>query len=107
MCITDLNEPVKRRTREMRRDVGKLREIVTIYPEGFIGLRLHGTRQEETIRFRLSMNARYVKEKYGEPENWDGLSALFVILMAQFPEAATSSEREWLRALKSNTADSK
>jgi hypothetical protein len=44
------------------------------------------------------MNARHVKGKYGEPENWDGLSALFVILMEQSPEA-TSSEREWLREL--------
>jgi hypothetical protein len=55
MCTTDLNEPVKRRTREMRRDVGKLRAIVTIYPEGFIGLRLHGTPQEETIPIQAGL----------------------------------------------------
>jgi hypothetical protein len=47
---TILHKPVKRRTRELRRDRGKLRAIiVTLYPAGHIGLRLHGTRREETI----------------------------------------------------------
>jgi hypothetical protein len=47
---TDLKKPVKRRTNEQRRDVGKFRQIiVTLYPAGFIGLRLEGTRREETL----------------------------------------------------------
>jgi hypothetical protein len=48
---TDLKKPVKRRSYEMCRDrSGKLRAlIVTIYPTGFIGLRLEGTRREEEI----------------------------------------------------------
>jgi hypothetical protein len=47
---TALYKPVRRRTRELRRDGGKLRAvIVTLYPAGHIGLRLHGTRREETI----------------------------------------------------------
>jgi hypothetical protein len=47
---TTLHKPVKRRTNEVRRDRGKLRAvIVTLYPAGHIGLRLQGTRHEETI----------------------------------------------------------
>ncbi len=47
---TKLTKPVKRRSNELRRDRGKYRAIVvTIYPAGFIGLRLEGTRKEETI----------------------------------------------------------
>lgn len=47
---TALHKPVRRRTRELRREGGKLRAvIVTLYPAGHIGLRLHGTRREETI----------------------------------------------------------
>lgn len=47
---TQLTKPVKRRSNEMRRDRGKYRAIViTVYPAGFIGLRLEGTRTEETI----------------------------------------------------------
>jgi 5-methylcytosine-specific restriction endonuclease McrA len=43
-----------------------------------------------------------VKGKYGDPLEWDGLSTLFMILIAQHPEAATSTERAWLRALKAS-----
>lgn len=41
-----------------------------------------------------------VRGKYGEPDQWDGLSTLFVVLAAQAQHAATTSEREWLDALK-------
>jgi hypothetical protein len=47
---TTLSKPVKRRSNEFRRDLGKARVIVvTLYPAGYIGLRLQGTRREETI----------------------------------------------------------
>lgn len=47
---TVLNKPIKRKSHQSRREVGKLRAIiVTLYPAGFIGLRLEGTRREETI----------------------------------------------------------
>lgn len=42
-----------------------------------------------------------VKGKYGEPQRWDGLSSLFVILAGREPTALTASERGWLRALQS------
>ena len=35
---------------------------------------------------------RPVKSKYGEPEHWDGLSSLFVILLRQFREMAKRVE---------------
>ena len=40
-----------------------------------------------------------VKGKYGEPEHWDGLSSLFVMLAQRDPTILTVSEKEWLRAL--------
>ena len=43
-----------------------------------------------------------VKGKYGDPLDWDGLSTLFVVLVGKAPGVATSTERAWLRALKSN-----
>jgi 5-methylcytosine-specific restriction endonuclease McrA len=42
-----------------------------------------------------------VKGKYGDPLNWDGLSTLFLVLIAKSPGPATSTERAWLRALRS------
>jgi hypothetical protein len=47
---THLSKPVKRKSNEVRRDRGKYRAIiVTMYPAGHFGLRLEGTRHEETI----------------------------------------------------------
>ena len=42
---------------------------------------------------------RPVKGKYGEPQHWDGLSLLFVVLAKRNLDALTSGEREWLVAL--------
>lgn len=50
--MTDLTKPVRRRTQELRRDRGKFRRIVvTIYPAGYLGLRLEKTRREEILPF--------------------------------------------------------
>jgi len=54
-------------------------------------------------KFTKKSPRRVVKGKYGEPEHWDGLSMLFVVLVEQAPEAASQSEHGWLRALKSST----
>jgi hypothetical protein len=40
-----------------------------------------------------------IKGKYGEPQNWDGLSSLFVVLAGRQASALTTSERAWLKAL--------
>jgi 5-methylcytosine-specific restriction endonuclease McrA len=40
-----------------------------------------------------------IKGKYGEPENWDGLSRLFVILAERAKERASASELDWLKCL--------
>jgi hypothetical protein len=45
-----------------------------------------------------------IKGKYGEPENWDGLSSVFVMLAEHDPAALTASEKDWLRALRSDPA---
>jgi len=42
-----------------------------------------------------------IKAKYGEPEQWDGLSSLFIGLIEGHLSMATPSERAWLGALRS------
>jgi 5-methylcytosine-specific restriction endonuclease McrA len=37
-----------------------------------------------------------VKGKYGEPNHWDGLSMVFVMLARRDPHGLTPGEREWL-----------
>ena len=43
---------------------------------------------------------RKIKGKYGEPEHWDGLSTLFVILIERSLGTASPSELDWLKHLK-------
>jgi hypothetical protein len=50
--------------------------------------------------FKRKSARRMIKGKYGEPQNWDGLSTLFVILVERAPETASLSERHWLKHLK-------
>jgi 5-methylcytosine-specific restriction endonuclease McrA len=38
-----------------------------------------------------------VKGKYGEPQHWDGLSSVFVILAQRDPVGLTASEKGWLK----------
>ena len=40
-----------------------------------------------------------IKGKYGEPQHWDGLTALFVILAKRHQTGLTASEKEWLKVL--------
>jgi hypothetical protein len=40
-----------------------------------------------------------IKGKYGEPQDWDGLSKLFVVLANRAPTGLTASEKSWLKAL--------
>jgi 5-methylcytosine-specific restriction endonuclease McrA len=40
-----------------------------------------------------------IKGKYGEPQNWDGLSSLFMMLAQRDLAALTASEKGWLKAL--------
>jgi len=40
-----------------------------------------------------------IKGKYGEPQHWDGLSSLFVVLAGRYPAKLTAVERGWLRAI--------
>jgi hypothetical protein len=55
------------------------------------------------VKFSKRSPLHQVKGKYGEPEQWDGLSMLFVVLVEQVPQTASPSELEWLRALKRST----
>jgi len=41
---------------------------------------------------------RFVKGKYGEPYDWDGLSPLFVVLARRYSRQLSTSERQWLAA---------
>lgn len=43
-----------------------------------------------------------IKGKYGEPQHWDGLSNMFVMMAERNPEKLTVSERGWLKAFVSS-----
>lgn len=43
-----------------------------------------------------------IKGKYGEPQHWDGLASVFVVLAERNPATLTAGERDWLRAIKTN-----
>jgi 5-methylcytosine-specific restriction endonuclease McrA len=40
-----------------------------------------------------------IKGKYGEPQNWDGMSSLFVMLARRDHAVLTISEKAWLKAM--------
>jgi 5-methylcytosine-specific restriction endonuclease McrA len=40
-----------------------------------------------------------IKGKGGEPQHWDGLSALFVVLAQRDPSILSASEKGWLKVL--------
>src|SRR5208283_3263657 len=42
-----------------------------------------------------------IKGRYGEPEHWDGLSSLFVMLAQRDPIGLRPAEKDWLKALTS------
>jgi len=42
-----------------------------------------------------------IKGKYGEPQAWDGLSGVFLVLAERHHGKLTAAEREWLAALHS------
>lgn len=42
---------------------------------------------------------RKIKAKYGEPQDWDGFSSVFVFLAKRNPSLLKPSESEWLRLL--------
>jgi hypothetical protein len=59
--MTPLKTRVVRRSEELYRDRSKYRRIiVTLYPAGFIGLRLEKCRKEETISLRAALEAAII-----------------------------------------------
>lgn len=65
---TLLNKPVRRVSNEIVRDGAKIKQlIVTMYPDGMLGLRPKGTRREEfypfTHVYSLAIKARVADEK--------------------------------------------
>jgi HNH endonuclease len=54
------------------------------------------------VDYRRKASPRKVRGTYGEPKDWDGLSALFVALVQH--HVVTPTEREWLEALQGGQA---
>jgi 5-methylcytosine-specific restriction endonuclease McrA len=52
--------------------------------------------------FQANLQRHTVKGRYGEPIYWDGLSALFVVLIELNRQLASPSERDWLKHLQVN-----
>lgn len=50
-------------------------------------------------------NPHTVKGKHGEPEHWDGLASLFVLLARQTERPLTAAEKDWLRAFEAHYAE--
>lgn len=66
--MTPLNKPVSRKSSTLVRDRGKVRElVVTLYPNGTIGLRPIKTRHEEITTldsiYSLAVKQRVAKER--------------------------------------------
>jgi hypothetical protein len=66
--MTPLKKAVTRRSEERMRDRSKFRRIVvTLYPAGFIGLRLEKCRHEETLSmraaFETAVQTRVMRER--------------------------------------------
>lgn len=68
--MTPLKKAVTRRSDQLYRDGSKRRRIVvTLYPAGFIGLRLEKCRREETLSIRAAYETAVltrVMRKYAE-----------------------------------------
>lgn len=45
-----------------------------------------------------------VKGKHGEPEHWDGLASLFVLLARRAERPLTAAEKDWLHAFEAHYA---
>ena len=69
-----------------------------------LGARRYYRRRPHSVieLFQAKLHRHTVKGKYGEPEHWDGLSTLFLILIERNRRMASPSERDWLRALRGN-----
>jgi hypothetical protein len=66
--MTPLKKAVRRRSEELMGDRSKYRRIVvTLYPAGFIGLRLEKCRREETLSIRgayeTAVQTRVMRER--------------------------------------------
>jgi hypothetical protein len=51
------------------------------------------------VKWDVRAKQNPVKGKYGEPQSWDGLSSMFVMLARRDPGALTTTEKRWLKAL--------
>jgi hypothetical protein len=56
--MTPLKKAVTRRSDELYRGSKRRRIVVTLYPAGFIGLRLEKCRREETLSIRAGLRNR-------------------------------------------------
>ena len=66
--MTPLKKAVRRRSEALYRDRSKFRRIVvTLYPAGFIGLRLEKCRHEETLSigaaFEVAVHTRVMRQQ--------------------------------------------
>ena len=59
----------------------------------------NGRKSASTLdRWGARLPEKPIKGKYGEPQHWDGLSSLFVMLAQRHPAKLTAGERGWIRA---------
>ena len=52
------------------------------------------------VAYFLGRNpTKAISSKYGDPQHWDGLSAVFTALAARHPLGLTSADKQWLKVL--------
>jgi hypothetical protein len=57
---------------------------------------------EPLSRWETRSKRTPIKGKYGEPQNWDGLTALFAMLAERNLTRLTAGEKEWLKAINNH-----
>lgn len=55
---------------------------------------------KEAQTFVKEQSFKFVQGRYGEPEKWDGLVSLFIVLAEKYPNELTESEKRWLKSLQ-------
>jgi hypothetical protein len=55
---------------------------------------------KEVQKLVVEQSFKFVKGRYGEPKNWDGLVSLFIVLAEKYSSGLTESEKQWLKSLQ-------
>jgi hypothetical protein len=58
----------------------------------------------DTAKWEREHPAKPINGKFGEPQNWDGFSSLFLFLSKRHASSLTATELQWLEALQADNS---